>query len=82
MKPAMADIVRSLEARLRRLEKIVASLEREDLELEQALALFEEGVGELREAEKTLRETELRVERLLEERDGQPVLERMRREAE
>ncbi|MBW3534176.1 MAG: exodeoxyribonuclease VII small subunit [Gemmatimonadetes bacterium] len=54
-----------LESRLQRLEKIVASLEAEDLELERALTLFEEGVGHVREAERILARTELRVEELL-----------------
>lgn len=54
-----------LEARLRRLEAIVGSLEADDLELERALALFEEGVGHVREAERILSRTELRVEELL-----------------
>ena len=35
----------SLEARLRRLEEIVGNLETEELELDRALALFEEGVA-------------------------------------
>ncbi len=55
----------SLEARLRRLEEIVRSLEADELELERALALFEEGVEHVRSAEETLRTAELRVEELL-----------------
>ena len=54
-----------LETRLKRLEQIVASLEAEDLELERALTLFEEGVGHVREAERILARTELKVEELL-----------------
>jgi exodeoxyribonuclease VII small subunit len=53
-----------------RLEQILSRLEREDLELDEALALFEEGVGHVREAERLLRAAELRVERLLERPDG------------
>lgn len=60
----------ALGPRLRRLETILGRLEREDLELEDALALFEQGVAELREAQKVIAHTELRVERLLEEADG------------
>jgi exodeoxyribonuclease VII small subunit len=56
---------RSLEARLRRLEEILAQLEADEVELEKALGLFEEGVGLVRAAEKVLSETELRVEELL-----------------
>ncbi len=44
----------SLEARLRRLEEIVGQLEAEELELDRALALFEEGVVHVREAERAL----------------------------
>lgn len=55
----------SLEGRLRRLEEIVGRLEAEDLELDKALALFEEGVGHVREAESALSAAELRVEELL-----------------
>lgn len=55
----------SLETRLQRLEEIVRSLEGDELELERALALFEEGVEHVRGAEETLRTAELRVEELL-----------------
>ncbi len=54
-----------LEGRLRRLEQIVSALEADDLELERALALFEEGVAHVRAAEQILAEAELRVEELL-----------------
>lgn len=56
-----------LEARLSRLETIVSALEREDLELDEALALFEEGIGHLREAQALIRTAELRIEQLLDE---------------
>jgi exodeoxyribonuclease VII small subunit len=54
-----------LESRLKRLEQIVSALEADDLELEKALALFEEGVAHVRAAEKILAEAELKVEELL-----------------
>jgi exodeoxyribonuclease VII small subunit len=54
-----------LETRLKRLEQIVAALEADDLDLEKALALFEEGVAHVRAAEKILAEAELKVEELL-----------------
>ena len=54
-----------LEHRLKRLEAILAALEADELELEKALELFEEGVGHVRAAERVLAETELRVEELL-----------------
>lgn len=68
-----------LETRLGRLETIVATLEREELELEEALALFEEGIGHLRAAQELIRQTELRIERLLEGVAGEPAVEPMER---
>lgn len=55
----------TLEARIRRLEEILVALEGDGVELEQALALFEEGVKHVRAAEETLSTTQLRVEELL-----------------
>lgn len=55
----------TLETRLRRLEEILARMESDEVALEEALRLFEEGVGHVREAEKVLSEAELRVEELL-----------------
>ena len=62
----MAEETRSLEQRLDRLDEIVRSLEREDLELEQALKLFEEGIAHLRHAQDLLADADLRIERLVE----------------
>ena len=59
----------NLEQRIARLEQIVAGLEREVLELDEALKLFEEGVGHLRAVRSLLQAAELRVERLLQEAD-------------
>lgn len=59
-----------LDERLTRLEEIVHRLERPDLELEDALALFEEGVAHMRAARELIRTTELRVEQLLDDADG------------
>ncbi|MGQ0814628.1 MAG: exodeoxyribonuclease VII small subunit [Gemmatimonadota bacterium] len=56
-----------LETRLQRLDEIVAALEREDLELDEALRLFEEGVAHLRAAQAVLNTAELRIERLIAE---------------
>jgi exodeoxyribonuclease VII small subunit len=55
----------TLETRLSRLEEILARMESEEVELEEALKLFEEGVTHVRAAEKVLSETELKVEELL-----------------
>ncbi len=59
----------SLEARLERLEEIVGKLEADELELEAALALFEEGIRHAREAERILAAAQLRVEELVGEGD-------------
>ena len=55
----------TLEARLTRLESILARMESDEVDLDEALQLFEEGVAHVREAERVLSETELRVEELL-----------------
>ena len=68
-----------LGARIQRLQKIVAELDRDDIELEDALRLFEEGVAHLRAAETLVSQTELRIERLLEE-DGNVRVQRIRDE--
>ena len=69
----------SLEQALARLEEIVHGLEREDLELDEALRLFEEGIAHLRNAQQVLATAELRIERLIEER-GKVRIEPMVRE--
>jgi len=63
----------SLEARLRRLEEILARMESDEADLEEALWLFEEGVGHVREAEKVLASAELRVEELLSDGSTRPL---------
>jgi exodeoxyribonuclease VII small subunit len=59
-----------LGARIHRLQRIVADLERDDIELDDAMRLFEEGVTHLRAAESLVNEAELRIDRLLEEGDS------------
>jgi len=60
----------NFEKRLHRLEEIVAELESEQIDLEKALALFEEGVTCLRAATEELGRVEARVQRLVERADG------------
>lgn len=60
----------SLGDELRRLEEIVRRLEADDLDLDAALALFEEGVTRLRTARERLQEAEVKVQRVLERADG------------
>jgi len=60
---------------LQRLEEIVRLLESDKPELDDALALFEEGVARLRQARDQLAQAELTVQRVLEEADGAIRLE-------
>jgi exodeoxyribonuclease VII small subunit len=59
-----------LATELARLEEIVRKLEAEDLELDEALRLFEEGVSRLRSARERLSAAELKVQAVLEEAGG------------
>ena len=52
---------------LDRLEEIVRRLEADDVELDAALALFEEGVARLRAARERLVSAEVKVQTVLEE---------------
>ena len=61
---------RSLADELDRLEHIVRALEADDLDLDAALALFEEGVARLRAARERLAAAQLRVRSVLEDADG------------
>jgi exodeoxyribonuclease VII small subunit len=60
----------TFEQSLTRLEEIVRVLERTDLDLEQALRLFEEGIGHLRTAGSALKTVDARVQQLVEAADG------------
>ena len=60
----------SFEQRLKRLEQIVTELESDQIELERALALFEEGVSCLKAATEELSKVETRAQRLVEKADG------------
>lgn len=55
---------------LERLEAIVRELEGNDVDLDRALALFEEGVRQLQAARALLAEGERQVRRVLAEADG------------
>jgi exodeoxyribonuclease VII small subunit len=74
MTESSAQPVMPLGARIHRLQRIVADLERDDIELEDAMRLFEEGIAHLREAEALVSQTELRIERLLETASGTHTL--------
>src|SRR5438067_2671014 len=65
----MAEFSKQLE----RLEAIVRQLESEDLDLDEALKLFEEGIERLRVAREQLQHAELKVKKVLEaERPPRP----------
>lgn len=64
-----------LEARLTRLEAIVERLEGDELELQEALELFEEGIGHVRAAHGFLEDSRLRVEKLVVEMNGAVTVE-------
>jgi exodeoxyribonuclease VII small subunit len=55
---------------LARLEEIVRKLEADDVELDAALILFEEGVARLRAARERLAAAELKVQAVLEDARG------------
>ena len=60
----------TFEATLARLQKIVDELEHDELELDRALSLFEEGVSRLRDASADLSRAEAHVKLLVEKTDG------------
>ena len=66
----MTDERPTLSDELRRLEDIVRQLESSDLDLDAALALFEEGVNRLRAARERLGAAEVAVRKVLEQADG------------
>lgn len=61
----------NFEGSMSRLEEIVSLLERGDAPLEQAMGLFEEGAGLLRECTKQLDEAEQKVTLLTAGNDGE-----------
>lgn len=64
----------SFEQDVDRLEEIVRELERDELDLDRALSLFEEGIGRLRTASTALVAIEGRVQQLTEDADGSLTL--------
>jgi exodeoxyribonuclease VII small subunit len=66
---------KTFEASLGELEKIVRKLEDGDLPLEQSLKLFEDGVRLSRECQERLDQAERRIEILLRDEAGNPVLQ-------
>jgi exodeoxyribonuclease VII small subunit len=65
---------KTFETQLGALERIVRELERGDQPLEESLKLFEEGVRLSRECQERLNQAERRIEVLLRDSEGHPVL--------
>jgi exodeoxyribonuclease VII small subunit len=65
---------KSFEASLEALEEIVQSLENGDLPLEKSLELFEEGIRLSRQCQERLSQAERRIEILLRDNQGRPVV--------
>lgn len=65
----------TFEASMLRLEQIVRSMEKGDVELEEALKLFQEGTELIRRCGKLLDEAELQVKKIMTAPDGSPVEE-------
>ena len=59
------------EAALAELEQIVGALERDELELDDALRMFEKGVENLRTANRLLEKARGEIEELIEEASGE-----------
>ena len=65
---------RTFEASLEALEQIVRQLEGGDLPLEKSLELFEQGIRLSRECQERLSQAERRIEILLRDNQGRPVV--------
>jgi exodeoxyribonuclease VII small subunit len=61
---------KSFATELERLEAIVRQLEEEELDLDRALELFEEGVGRLKIARELLSQSEVKVKKVIGDADG------------
>lgn len=66
-KPDPSPAPKAFDATLAELERLVDSMERGDLSLEQSLAAFEQGIRLSREAQAALTEAEQKVQLLLDE---------------
>jgi exodeoxyribonuclease VII small subunit len=66
--------VKSFETSLEALEEIVHKLEQGDLALEESLGLFEQGIRLSRECQERLSQAERRIEVLLRDQQGRPMV--------
>lgn len=67
----------TFEEAMTRLEAIVSTLEKGDTPLEEALTLFEEGAGLMKQCAKALDQAEQKVTKLFPGPDGSPLEEPM-----
>ncbi|HEY1991274.1 MAG TPA: exodeoxyribonuclease VII small subunit [Gammaproteobacteria bacterium] len=74
VKPAKPAAAPDFETALAELEAIVATLEKGELSLDAALKHFERGIALTRQCQASLKDAELKVEKLV-EKDGKVSLE-------
>lgn len=75
-RPAPADVAEmTFEAALAELEAIVARLERGEVELAEAISIYERGAALRAHCEARLKDAELKVEKIVLGPDGAPRLE-------
>ena len=67
----MSNSKNNFESSLKKLEKIVAKLEEGNIDLDDSIKSFEEGVMLVKECPKQLSEAELKVEKLLDSGDSE-----------
>lgn len=73
----MSESQKTFEESLAELEQIVHQLENGELSLEDSLKLFEDGVRLSRECQEKLAQAERRIEILLKDKAGDPVLQEL-----
>mgnify|MGYP006229262599 FL=1 len=66
---------KDFESSLKKLEKIVSDLENGDLPLEESIKTFEEGVKLTKHCQNLLSKAELKIQKLVESKDGSVDLE-------
>ncbi len=65
----------NFEAALAELETLVSKMEDGDLSLEESLNAFESGIKLTRQCQQALQQAELKVQKLSQSEDGEPVLQ-------
>jgi exodeoxyribonuclease VII small subunit len=67
----------TFEETYKKLEKIIADLERDDIPLDELLSKFQEGVGYVRECTKFINDARLKIEQFVEQKDGSWVIKNL-----